>query len=86
MLSALLLACAATVSQVELSLETPFDCLGTVYNMLSKYGAAAGTEEYTAKGKVQLNVTADADQAEELQQAIADATSGKVQPKVTAEQ
>lgn len=68
--------------QVELSLQTPFECLGTVYNMLSKYGASAGSEEYTAKGKVQLSITADADQAEQLQQAIADATSGKVQPQL----
>eukprot|EP00878_Enallax_costatus_P005693 GHUV01005970.1.p1 GENE.GHUV01005970.1~~GHUV01005970.1.p1 ORF type:complete len:262 (+),score=81.30 GHUV01005970.1:149-934(+) len=73
--------------KVELSLETPFECLGTVYNMLSKYGATAGEEQYTARGKVQLSLTADADQAEALQQAIADATSGKVQPElVTAEQ
>lgn len=73
--------------QIELSLETPFDCLGTVYSMLAKYGAAAGSEEYTAKGKVRLSLAVGADQAAALQQAIADATSGKVQPQlVTAEE
>jgi putative IMPACT (imprinted ancient) family translation regulator len=70
--------------QVQLAVVTPFDCLGTVYNMLAKHGAAAGEEEYQSNGKVKLLLTADADQAEALQQAIADATSGRVQPKLVA--
>ena len=70
--------------QVQLAVVTPFECLGTVYNMLAKHGAAAGEEDYQSNGKVKLLLTADADQAESLQQAIADATSGKVQPTLLA--
>jgi hypothetical protein len=76
----LLLCCL----QVQLAVVTPFDCLGTVYNMLAKHGAAAGAEDYQSNGKVRLLLTADADQAEALQRAIADATSGKVQPELVA--
>jgi putative IMPACT (imprinted ancient) family translation regulator len=70
--------------QVQLAVVTPFECLGTVYNMLAKHGAAAGEEDYQSNGKVKLLLTADADQAESLQQAIADATSGKVRPTLVA--
>eukprot|EP00775_Hariotina_reticulata_P004488 gene4488-4741_t len=66
-------------SQCQLVLDTPFDCLGAVYNMLGKFGAAAGEESYSTAGSVQLKLTVDADKLQPLQQAIADATSGKVQ-------
>lgn len=71
-------------SKVQLAVVTPFECLGTVYNMLAKHGAAAGEEDYQSNGKVRLTLTADADKSESLQQAIADATSGKVQPTLVA--
>lgn len=70
--------------QANLEVKTPFESLGTVYNMLAKHGATAGSEEYLANGRVQLVLTVDADQAEQLQQAIADATSGKVKPKLVS--
>lgn len=76
--------CTGHCLQVQLAVVTPFECLGTVYNMLAKHGAAAGEEDYQSNGKVKLTLTADADQAESLQQAIADATSGKVQPTLVA--
>lgn len=61
-------------------LETPFECLGVVYNILGKCGAAAGAEEsYLPAGSVQLKLIVDADKVQQLQKAIADATSGKVQ-------
>lgn len=72
--------------QVQLSLDAPFDCLGSVYSMLSKYGAVAGEEEYTDRGQVRLVLTADADAADQLVGALADATSGKVQARVVEPQ
>ena len=68
--------------QCQLAVVTPFESLGAVYSLLGKFGAAAGSEDYSANGRVQLTLTVDADQAEELAKAIADATSGKVQPSV----
>lgn len=72
--------------QVQLSLDAPFDCLGSVYGLLGKYGAVAGEEEYTDRGKVRLILTADADAADALIGALADATSGKVRAHLVEQQ
>lgn len=64
--------------QVQLTLDAPFECLGSVYSTLAKHGAEAGTEEYTDKGKVRLSFTCDAGAADTVTQALANATSGKV--------
>lgn len=69
-------------AQVQLTLDAPFDCLGSVYNTLAKYGATAGGEEYTDRGKVRLVLTADVDTASDIILALADATSGKVKAQV----
>jgi hypothetical protein len=53
-----------------------------VYNTLAKYGATAGGEEYTDRGKVRLVLTADVDTASDIILALADATSGKVKAQV----
>lgn len=73
---------AGLVMQVQLVLDTPFDCLGSVYNTLAKYGATAGGEEYTDRGKVRLTLTADADVADKITTALADGTSGKVKARL----
>ena len=59
-------------------MDSPFDCLGSVYSTLAKLGGAAGAEEYTDKGKVRLLFTCDVDVADTIIAALADATSGKV--------
>lgn len=74
--------CAGLMIQVQLVLDAPFDCLGSVYNTLAKHGATAGAEEYTDRGKVRLTLTADADVADKITNALADATSGKVKARL----
>lgn len=76
----------ADATQVQLTLDLPFDCLGSVYNVLAKHGATAGGEEYTDKGKVRLLLTADADAADGIIRALADATSGKVKAQLVEQQ
>lgn len=68
--------------QVQLTLDAPFDLLGSVYNTLAKHGAAAGGEEYTDRGKVRLSLTVDADAADDIIDALADATKGKVKARL----
>lgn len=82
----LLLLLLLLVLQVQLMLDSPFDCLGSVYNTLAKYGATAGNEEYTDRGKVRLQLTADADAADGIIHALADATSGKVKAQLVEQQ
>jgi hypothetical protein len=72
--------------QVQLKLDSPFDCLGSVYNVLAKYGATSGGEEYTDRGKARLVCAADADSADDIIHALADATSGKVKAQVVQHQ
>lgn len=68
--------------QVQLHVRTPFECLGSVYALLGRFGnASAGAEEYVG-ARVELLLTVDAEQAEQLAGAIVDATSGRVRPRV----
>jgi hypothetical protein len=72
--------------QVQLKLDSPFECLGSVYNVLAKFGATSGGEEYTDRGKARLVCTADADTADDIIHALADATSGKVKAQLVQQQ
>jgi hypothetical protein len=72
--------------QVQLTLDAPLDCLGSVYSTLAKYGATAGEEEYTDRGKVRLQLTADVDAADGIIGALADATSGKVKAQLVEQE
>eukprot|EP00879_Flechtneria_rotunda_P017227 GHRR01018048.1.p1 GENE.GHRR01018048.1~~GHRR01018048.1.p1 ORF type:complete len:209 (+),score=58.77 GHRR01018048.1:192-818(+) len=69
-------------AQSELSVTTTFEHLSTVYNLLARYGGKTGAEDYNDKGQVCLQIMLDADQAEPLQQALADATSGRVKARL----
>lgn len=59
-------------------LEAPFSCLGSVYNILAKHGAATAPEEYTDSGLVRLLLTADADAVDSIICLVVDATGGQV--------
>lgn len=72
---------------MQLRIEASFEVLGGVYNVLQKFGVAPEQEEYGQEdggaSAVVLTVQADDAVANELCEAIANATSGKVVPVIT---
>jgi putative IMPACT (imprinted ancient) family translation regulator len=63
----------------------PFASLGAVYAAVSRAGGSpAGEERYTEAGDVEVTFLVDADVADGLVEAVANATSGRVVPEVVA--
>jgi putative IMPACT (imprinted ancient) family translation regulator len=71
--------------KVKMVIQTSFDQLGAVYNCLDKCKAEREAEEYTASGDIEISVQVAADIWEQLQQAVGNATNGRVIPQVVEE-
>jgi hypothetical protein len=75
------LAGAAAAAQVRMSITTSFEQLGAVYNCMDKHQAERESEEYQAGGDLEIVVQVAADAWEQLQDAVGNATSGRVVPR-----
>lgn len=69
--------------RVRLRAEAPFQSLGAVYAAMQRHGAApCGAEEYTESGLAAVTFVVDAVAAAAAVEAVSDATSGRVVPRL----
>ena len=64
--------------KIEVSLRAPFDAVGAVYPLLDRFAALKLAERFTEAG-VEIDLEIEASRADELAQALADATRGRAE-------
>ncbi len=64
--------------KIEVSLRAPFDAVGALYPLLDRFAALKLAERFTEAG-VEIDLEIEASRADELAQALADATRGRAE-------
>jgi translation elongation factor EF-G len=63
-------------------MQVPFEMIGTVYTVLEQHKAQRLSEDYDNGTEVRIRVQLELERAALLQEAVRNATSGRVLPRV----